>query len=128
MAENVVTSIPMVRNSVARSNALLAPLANTTFLTIAASDLPSGYYQFDQYIGLQPNQGAGNGSLADTRNFRFDIDGYPSFTPQAVLNAVVKMTGYAILNGSQGITLKVGDVNASASMIYSFAVFITKLT
>lgn len=122
-----ITPIPLNNNSVSRSNALLAPLANTVFLTIPASDLPSGYYQFDTTIGIAPNQGSGNGALADTRNFRIAIDGYPEFTPQALLNNSVRQIGYANLNGSQGVTLKVGNVNASASMIYSIATTITKI-
>ena len=47
---------PFPRNSVSRSGALLAPLANSVFLTIAATDLPSGYYQFDTIVGLQPKR------------------------------------------------------------------------
>lgn len=122
-----ITVIHPPRNSVSRSNALLAPLANTAFLTIDAVDLPSGYYQFDTLIGIAPNQGSGNGALADTRNFRINIDGFPPFTPQAVLNQVVKTTGFINLNGSQGITLATGDVNASSNMIYSISVFLTGL-
>ena len=115
------------RNSVSRSGALLAPLANAEFLTIAASDLPSGYYLFDTHIGLSPNLGVGNGSIVDTRNFRISISGFPDFTPQAILNSVVKTTGFLNINGFQSITLKVGDVAASANMIYSISVFLTKL-
>lgn len=122
-----ITPVPLNYNSISRSNALLAPLANTVFLTISASDLPAGYYQFDTIIGIAPNQGSGNGAIADTRNFRIAIDGYPEFTPQALLNNSVRQTGYANLNGSQGITLKVGDVNASANMIYSMSTTITKM-
>lgn len=128
MADSVVHVVPFPRNSVSRSNALLAPLANTVFLTIAAADLPSGYYRFDTIVGIQPNQGSGNGALADTRNFRISITGFPDFTPQAVLNAVVKSTGFINLDGTQSITLKVGDVNASTSMIYSISVFLTKVS
>lgn len=124
---NLVRTIHAPRNSVSRSNALLAPLANAEFLTVAASDLPSGYYRFDTTVGLQPNLGSGNGSLADTMNFRIAITGFPDFTPQAVLNTAVRSTGYINLNGSQSITLKVGNVNASASMIYSISIFLTKL-
>lgn len=127
MAESLTRATPVPFTSVSRSNALLAPLAGAVFLTIAAVDLPRGYYQFDTSIGLQPNQGSGNGSLADTRNFRINIDGFPSFTPQAVLNTVTRQLGYASLNGLQGITLAVGDVNASASMIYSISTTITRL-
>lgn len=128
MAEGAVHAIPYPRNSVSRSNALLAPTANTEFLTIAASDLPSGYYQFDTLIGIAPNMGSGNGSILDTRNFRIQITGFADFIPQAMLNTVVKTTGYINLNGSQSITLKVGGVDASASMIYSISVFLTKLS
>lgn len=127
MAEGIVRNSPFPRNSVSRSNALLAPLANTEFLTIAASDLPSGYYRFDTIVGIQPNQGSGNGALADTRNFRIVITGFPEFTPQAVLNSAIRTTGYISLDGTQGITLKTGNVNASSSMIYSISVFLTKL-
>jgi hypothetical protein len=119
---------PFPRNSVSRSGALLAPLAGAEFLTIAAIDLPSGYYQFDTHIGLQPNLGAGAGSITDTRNFRISITGFPDFTPQAVLNAISRTTGFINLNGSQSITLKVGDVNATANMIYSISVFLTKVS
>ncbi len=127
MAEFRSRPEPLPFNSISRSNALLAPLANTTFLTVAATDLPSGYYQFDTVVGIQPNQGSGNGSLADTRNFRIQITGFPDFTPQAVLNAAITTTGYINLNGSQSITLKTGDVNASTSMIYSISIFLTRL-
>lgn len=128
MAEGIVHVTPFPRNSVSRSNALLAPLANAEFLTIPASDLPGGYYQFDTIIGVQPNQGSGNGSINDIRNFRIAISGFPDFIPQAVLNNVVKTTGYINLTGNQSVTLRVGDVNASASMIYSISVFLTKLS
>ena len=118
---------PFPRNSVSRSGALLAPLANSVFLTIAATDLPSGYYQFDTIVGLQPNLGTGNGSIVDTRNFVISITGFPDFIPQAVLNSAIKTTGYLNLNGAQSITLKTGPVAASASMIYSISVFLTKI-
>lgn len=128
MADTTVHVAPFPRNSVSRSGALLAPLANAEFLTIASTDLPSGYYQFDTIVGLAPNMGSGNGSIADTRNFRIAITGFSDFTPQAMLNAVVKTTGFINLNGAQSITLKVGDVNGSASMIYSISVFLTKVS
>lgn len=128
MAEGQIRSLPAgPNNSVSRSNALLAPLANTTFLTIDAVDLPSGYYRFDTIVGIQPNMGSGNGSLADTRNFRISITGFADFVPQAVLNSAIYTTGFLNLNGAQSITLKTGDVNASVSMIYSISVFLTKL-
>lgn len=128
MADNVVHVVPFPRNSVSRSGALLAPLAGATFLTILPVDLPSGYYQFDTLVAISPNMGSGNGNLADTRNFRISITGFPDFTPQAVLNQVVKTTGYINLDGTQSITLKVGDVNASTGMIYSISVFLTKIS
>lgn len=127
MPESVTRNSPLPINSVSRSGALLAPAANTTFLTIAATDLPSGYYRFDTTVGLQPNMGSGNGALTDTRNFRISITGFADFTPQAVLNASVTSVGYINLNGSQSITLKTGDVAASAAMIYSISVYLTKL-
>lgn len=127
MPEGSFSITPFPRNSVARSNALLAPLANTTFLTILPVDLPSGYYQFDTLIGLVPNQGSGNGAITDTRNFVISITGFADFIPQAVLGTVVKTTGYINLDGSQSITLKSGGVNASSSIIYSISVFLTKL-
>lgn len=127
MPESVTRNSPLPINSVSRSSALLAPAANTTFLTIAATDLPSGYYRFDTTVGLQPNMGSGNGALADTRNFRIAITGFADFTPQAVLNTSVTSVGYINLDGSQSITLKTGDVAASASMIYSISVYLTKL-
>lgn len=128
MADQVVHVVPYPRNSVSRSGALLAPLADTTFLTIANTDLPSGYYRFDTLVAISPNQGSGNGALADTRNFRISITGFPDFTPQAVLNTVCKTTGFINLDGTQSITLKTGDVNASTSMIYSISVFLTKVS
>lgn len=128
MPEQVLHVAPFPRNSVARSNALLAPLANTTFLTIDPIDLPSGYYRFDTLVAISPNAGSGNGNLADTRNFRIGITGFADFIPQAVLNTVVKTTGFINLNGSQTITCKVGDVNASTNMIYSISVFLTKVS
>ncbi len=128
MAEGVVHVAPFPRNSISRSNALLAPLAGAEFLTIAAADLPSGYYQFDTHIGLAPNLGSGNGSIADTRNFRIAITGFADFVPQAMLNTITRTTGYLNLNGAQSITLRVGDVNASSSMIYSISVFLTKVS
>lgn len=128
MSEQRIHVVPFPRNSVSRSGALLAPLANTTFLTIAAADLPSGYYRFDTIVAIQPNQGSGNGALSDTRNFRISITGFPDFTPQAVLNTAIKTTGFINLDGSQSITLKTGDVNASVSMIYSISVFLTKVS
>lgn len=128
MAEGSIHVVPFPNNSVSRSNALLAPLANTMFLTIAASDLPQGYYQFDTIVGIQPNQGSGNGSLADTRNFRIAITGFSDFIPQAVLNTAIRTTGYINLDGTQSITLRTGDANASASMIYSISVFLTRIS
>lgn len=128
MAESKVQLVPYNNNSVSRSGALLAPLAGTVFLTIAASDLPQGYYSFDTLVGISPNMGSGNGTVTDTRNFRISITGFADFTPQAVLNAVVKTTGYINLDGTQSITLKVGDVNASTNMIYSISVFLTKIS
>lgn len=127
MAESVTRNSPLPVNSVSRSGALLAPAAGSTFLTIAATDLPSGYYRFDTTVGLQPNMGSGNGSLVDTRNFVISITGFADFTPQAVLNTSVTSTGFINLNGSQSITLKTGASAASASMIYSIAVYLTKL-
>lgn len=127
MAESVTRNSPLPSNSVSRSGALLAPAAGSTFLTIAATDLPSGYYRFDTTVGLQPNMGSGNGSLVDTRNFIIAIDGFPDFVPQAVLNTSVTSTGFINLNGSQSITLKTGASAASASMIYSISVYLTKL-
>lgn len=128
MAESAVRNQPLPINSVSRSNALLAPTANTLFFTIAATDLPSGYYKFDTIVGIAPNLGSGNGALADTRNFRILVSGNPAFTPQALLNNSVKTEGYINLNGSQTITCQVGDVNASTSMIYSMSVFLTRLS
>lgn len=127
MAESVTRNSPLPVNSVSRSGALLAPAAGSTFLTIAATDLPSGYYRFDTTVGLQPNMGSGNGSLVDTRNFVISITGFADFVPQAVLNTSVTSTGFINLNGSQSITLKTGASAASASMIYSIAVYLTKL-
>lgn len=128
MADQAVHFVPFPRNTVSRSGALLAPLANAEFLTIAATDLPSGYYRFDTLVAISPNAGSGNGNVADTRNFRIAITGFADFTPQAVLNTVTKTTGFINLNGSQSITLKVGDVNASSNMIYSISVFLTKVS
>lgn len=127
MAEGKMQLVPYNNNSVSRSGALLAPLAGTAFLTIAASDLPQGYYQFDTLVGIAPNAGSGNGNVSDTRNFRISITGFADFTPQAVLNTVTKTTGYINLDGTQSITLKVGDVNASSNMIYSISVFLTRI-
>lgn len=127
MPENLVRITPLPSNSVSRSNAFLAPVANTTFFTIAASDLPSGYYKFDTIIGIAPNQGSGNGALSDTRNFRIKITGFPDFVPQALLNASVRTEGYINLNGSQTVAVTTGAVDASASLIYSASVYITKL-
>lgn len=122
-----ITTLHPPFNSVSRSNALLAPLANTSFLTIPSSDLPSGYYQFDTIVSLQIDQGSENGTLADTRNFRINIEGFPSFTPQAVLGQAIRTTGFINLNGNQSIELKTGDVNGTANLIYSISVFLTKL-
>lgn len=128
MAESVVHVAPFPRNSIARSNALLAPAANTDFFTILASDLPSGYYRFDTIVGLQPNMGSGNGSIADTRNFRIAITGFADFIPQAVLNFAVSTTGFITLDGTQSITTRTGGVAASSSMIYSISIFLTKVS
>lgn len=127
MAEAKVQVVPYNNNSVSRSNALLAPLAGTVFLTIAASDLPQGYYRFDTIVGISPNAGSGNGNLADTRNFRISITGFADFIPQVVLGQAVRTTGFINLDGTQSITLKAGDVNASANMIYSISVFLTRI-
>jgi hypothetical protein len=127
MAELQITTMPFTFISISRSNALLAPAANSVFLSILPTDLPGGYYKFDTTVGLAPNLGSGNGSLADTRNFRISIDGFPDFIPQAMLNTAVYSTGWVSLDGSQGITLKTGPVAASASMIYSISVFLTKV-
>lgn len=128
MTASNVHIVPFPRNSVSRSGALLAPAANSTFLTIDAVDLPSGYYRFDTLVAISPNAGSGNGNVTDTRNFRIAITGFADFTPQAVLNSVVKTTGFINLNGSQSITLKTGDQAASANMIYSISVFLTKVS
>lgn len=127
MAESVIRWSPLPTNSVSRSNAFLAPVAGTVFFTIAATDLPSGYYKFDTIVGIAPNMGSGNGALADTRNFRINISGFSPFIPQALLNNSVRSEGYITLSGSQSITCAVGDINATASMIYSMSVFLTRL-
>lgn len=127
MPEHTVRNQPLGVNSVSRSNAFLAPVAGTVFFTIAAADLPGGYYRFDTIVGIAPNLGTGNGALADTRNFRIIVSGNPAFTPQALLNNTVKTEGFINLSGSQTITCQVGDVNATTSMIYSMSVFLTRL-
>lgn len=124
MAGQKVTSERNVYNSVSRSNTLTAPLANTEFFTILASDLPSGYYQFDTVVGLTMVSGA-QPAATDMRNFIISITGFPDFVAQAIPGSTTT-TGWIHLDGSRSITCKVGPSNASNNSFYAMAVFLTK--
>lgn len=125
MPEKSITSFPNISNSVARSNSFASPLANTVFFTILASDLPAGYYQFDTITGLSMISGA-QPTIADMRNFIISIDGFADFVAQTIHEVRNLTTGWIYLNGSQGITCKVGPVNASNNSFYAMSVFLTR--
>lgn len=125
MPEKNITSLPNIVNSVSRSNSLSAPLAGTVFFTISASDLPAGYYQFDTITGLSMVSGA-QPNIVDMRNFIVAIDGFPEFVSQTIHEVRNLTTGWIFLNGSQGITCKVGPANATVNSFYAMSVFLTR--
>lgn len=124
MAEMKVVTEHNVNNSVSRSNTLTQPLAGTVFFTIAASDLPSGYYRFDTVVGLTMISGA-QPAAADMRNFVISISGFADFVAQAIPGSTTT-TGWIFLDGTRSITCKVGATNASNNSFYAMSVFLTK--
>ncbi len=120
-----VTTERNVYESVSRSATLVAPAAGTVFFTIAASDLPSGYYRFDTITGLVLTTG-GVPAATDMRNFAIAVGSRGDFFTQAVPNASNKTEGWITLNGTESIVCKVGPNAATNNTFYSMAVFLTK--
>lgn len=124
MAEMKIVTERNVYNSVSRSNTFAQPLAGTVFFTIANTDLPSGYYQFDTVVGLTMVSGA-QPAATDMRNFIVSVEGFPDFVAQAIPGTTTT-TGWIFLDGTRSITCKVGASNASNNSFYAMAVFLTK--
>lgn len=125
MPEHSVTSFPNIVESVARSNSFAAPLANTVFFTIPASDLPAGYYQFDTITGLTMVSGA-QPNITDMRNFLIQIGARPAFVAQTIPDVRNLTTGWIFLTGNENIVCKVGATNATVNSFYAMSVFLTK--
>lgn len=125
MAESRVVAERNVNESVSRSNTLVAPAAGAVFFTIAASDLPNGYYRFDTVTSLTMTSGS-QPSASDMRNFIISVSGRGDFVAQTDPGGPTTTTGWILLTGNESITCKVGPAAASNNSFYAMAVFLTK--